>query len=116
MCLLIFHIYYRTSKNVVYDDQCDYFKLDSSGTVVESDESKNSERDKRDFYAGIGSRFPRNEMKVSLNLATRTVTVEEKDDIKNKEKLLKDIHKLLEIHSKRFPKYFIGKEDLKDVS
>lgn len=104
--------HYRSTKNIVYDDQCDYFKLDSSGTVIESQE-KNSDKAKMDFYTS--SRFPRSEMKVSLDLATRTVTMEQKDNVKNKEKLLDDIHKLLEVHSKRFPKYFSGKENLKEV-
>lgn len=67
-----------------------------------------------DFYSG--GRFPRNEMKVSLHLATRTVTVEENDGVKNKDKLLKDIHKLLEMHSKRYPKYFADKDNSKVVS
>lgn len=88
--------------------------MDSSGTVVES-EGKNNGKAKMDFYSS-SSRFPRNEMKVSLNLATRSVITEEKDDLKNKDKLLNDIHKLLEIHSKRYPKYFSGREDLKYVS
>lgn len=97
----------------MYDDQCDYFKVDSSGMVVEV-EDRNSDKAKMEFYCG--GRFPKNEMKLTLNLATRTVVAEEKDEPKNRDKLLKDIHKLLEIHSKRFPQYFHSGGISKDVS
>lgn len=103
----------RSAKNIVYDDQSDYFKVDSSGIVLEVD-NKDSDKAKIDFYSG--GRFPRNEMKVSLHLATRTVTVEENDGVKNKDKLLKDIHKLLDMRSKRYPKYFGDIENSRDVS
>lgn len=97
---------------MIYDDQCDYFKVDKSGAVSEGD-SKDSDKAKKDFYST--GRFPRHEMRMSLNLATRTVTVEEREDIKNEEKFISDVHKLLEIHSKRFPKYFYTNDKLKDV-
>lgn len=99
---------------MVYDDECDYFKLDSSGNVIEVPENKKYEKAKMDFYSR--GRFPRSQTRMSLNLATRTVTLEEKDGIKNKEKLLNDIHKLMEMNAKRFPKLFSRNQDINEVS
>lgn len=95
---------------MVYDDESDYFKVNSAGVVEEADE-KSHDKAKMDFY----TRAPRREMKVSLNLATRTVTAAEDGNPKNKQKLLSDIHKLLETHSKRVPRYFFDKDELNEV-
>lgn len=67
-----------------------------------------------EFYSG--GRLPKSELKVSLNLATRSVEVEEKNEIKNKDKLLRDIHHLLELSAKRCPQYFNTKDNIKQVS
>lgn len=66
------------------------------------EEKKRIEDKKKEFYSH--KRTPRNDLKFSLDFATRTAVFEKPEEIKNKEEIMKGVNKLLDTTDRRIPK------------
>ncbi|XP_065167893.1 activating signal cointegrator 1 [Atheta coriaria] len=86
-------------QNRVFDDQNDYFDLNSKW-ASETEKSENKKRFQSKYeYLHKSKR----EFKLALDFASRTVVVED-TQVSNKKHLLKGVNKLLDNTDKRFPK------------
>lgn len=90
--------FHSDGKNIVYDDQSDYFSMNKWSSP---EEQKRNKKRLSDHLSTLHK--PRSEVKMSLDFATRTVAFEKTDDIVNKDKLMKGVNKLLDNSYKRFP-------------
>lgn len=99
MSLPVINNYFNSDgKNVVYDDQTDYFSMNQWSSP---DEQKKNKKSLSEHLSTLHK--PRHDVKMSLDFATRTVAFEKTDDIVNKDKLMKGVNKLFDNAYKRFP-------------
>ena len=84
----------------MYDDQNDYFDLNSKWLS----EKEKDEASKKRSYLHANSHKSRRDMKLALNFASRTVSVNNGDHQKYKDNLMIGVNKLLDSTEKRFPK------------
>lgn len=66
------------------------------------EEKKRIQNKQMEFYSHTYT--PKNDLKFTLDFATRTATFYKDEQIKNKEELMKGVNKLLDTTEKRFPK------------
>lgn len=89
----------RSVQNRVFDDQNDYFDLNSKwASDTEKSENKKRFQSKYEYL-----HKSKREFKLALDFASRTVVVED-TQVSNKKHLLKGVNKLLDNTDKRFPK------------
>ncbi|KAK9711842.1 ASCH domain [Popillia japonica] len=87
-------------KNKVYDDQNDYFDINSKW----SSEDENVKLKKKHASLYSSMHRSRRDMKVALDFASRTAVLDDDDYRKNKKNLMIGLNKLLDSTEKRFPK------------
>ncbi|XP_017780567.1 PREDICTED: activating signal cointegrator 1 [Nicrophorus vespilloides] len=88
------------TKNKVFDDQNDYFDLNSKWlNDKEKDGARRQYRGAREMLHKSKKDF-----KLALDFASRTVTINDDDQKKNHEKMLAGVNKLLDNADRRFPK------------
>ncbi|GJQ66263.1 hypothetical protein Trydic_g4314 [Trypoxylus dichotomus] len=87
-------------KSKVYDDQNDYFDINSKWTS----EAENAKLRKKHGSIYSSMHRSKRDMKIALDFASRTVALDNDDHKKNKKNLLMGVNKLLDSTEKRFPK------------
>lgn len=87
------------SKNQVFDDQNDYF--DIHGKWQSEDEKGSLKAQYQNYHERVHK--SRNDLKLALNFASRTVTLENNEHEKFKTNLMRGVNKLLDNSEGRFP-------------
>lgn len=87
-------------KTKILDDENDYFDVNSQW-LNENDKLTV----KKKYFTNYNNRHrSRRDIKIALDFASRTVNFENDESLKNKEKLMKGVNKLLDNTERRFPK------------
>ncbi|XP_022911827.2 activating signal cointegrator 1 [Onthophagus taurus] len=93
-------------KNKIFDDQNDYFDLNSKW--LSEDDKSNLKKKHASMHSSIHKN--RRDMKLALDFASRTVTLDNDEHLKNKKKLMVGVNKLLDSTERRFPKNLFSGE------